>query len=230
MTPRAPTDPGLERDTPRSGAPGEPRVELDFDWVTDDLAIGGCLPAAGAAAALAEAGVTHVVDLRAESRDDRADLRRHGLGFLHIPTADTCALTPARLHRGVTWIRAALDRGGRVLVHCQYGIGRSALVAMAVMVSRGTPILDALERAKDRRAIVSPSPEQLQALMAYARRLSSDVIAAASLPTFEALAAIAYRHLRQSGSEGAGTEGGNTTKAMGTGTAAPPTRPSNQPP
>jgi predicted protein tyrosine phosphatase len=182
-------------------------ARLDIDWLTEGLAIGGSFPGEAAAALAGEHGISHVVDLRAEACDGEALLRRHGILFLHLPTPDNCAVAPQMLRDGVAWVGAALDGGGRALIHCQHGIGRSALLALAVLVSQGVPPLQALERAKAVRRIVSPSPEQLRAFIAFARALRDAGAGAGAgvgegaglgwaVPTFDALAAVAYRHLR----------------------------------
>src|SRR5206468_2183349 len=78
--------------------------------------------------------ITHVVDVRAESRDDRQELSRAGIRLLWLPTADQRAFTQLMIVSGVEWITRAFDQGGRVLVHCQNGMGRSALLALCVLV------------------------------------------------------------------------------------------------
>jgi protein-tyrosine phosphatase len=168
---------------------------LNFDWLTDRLAVGGCFPIDAAQRLARDHGIRHVVDLRAEACDQEVALRRHGVALLHLPTEDNCAIAPDMLRAGVRWVCAALDAGDRVLVHCEHGIGRSALLALAVLIARGTPPLEALERAKRARRVVSPSPEQLRALIAFARQVRAASGAAWEVPTFDALATIAYRHL-----------------------------------
>ena len=170
-------------------------TRLDIDWLTDSLAIGGRLPADATPDLAGDHGIGCVVDLRAEACDDEMVLRRHGLSFLHLPTADTCAVTPAALHRAVAWVSRALNSGARVLIHCEYGIGRSPLLALCVLIDRGFTPLEAMNLVKDTRALTSPSPEQLGAFLAYARHRQAATGARWSIPSFEALATIAYRHL-----------------------------------
>jgi protein-tyrosine phosphatase len=170
-------------------------LALDLHWLTGQLAVGGCFPAAAAPALAAEHHISHVVDVREEDRDEEIELRRHGILLLHLPTTDRCALSRRALVDGVTWVGAALDLGQRVLIHCEHGIGRSALLAMAVLVSRGTPPLAAMEIAKSARSVVSPSPEQLQAFIDYAADLKAAAGAPWEVPTLDQLGRIAYRHL-----------------------------------
>ena len=53
------------------------------------------------------------------------------------------------LDEGVAFARRARAQGRRLLVHCHHGIGRSATLALCVLVDRGLSPLDALSQAKD---------------------------------------------------------------------------------
>jgi protein-tyrosine phosphatase len=188
------------------GAPREvrrlaerPRVTtllLVLDWITDHLALGGCFPIQAAADLARAHAIRRVVDLREEECDDAVALRRHGIVLLHLPTADRCAVAPGPLRRGVEWVRRSLRDSHRVLVHCQHGIGRSALLVLCVLVADGHDPLDAMTLIKDRRPVASPSPEQLQAFRGFIARLRRRGGTDADVPSFEALAQIAYRHLQ----------------------------------
>jgi len=162
--------------------------QLNLDWVTPELAVGGRFDDVGE---LAAEGVQAVVDLRVELCDDERALRERGIVFLHLPTQDQCAVSLPMLRDGVAFVNAALDRGERVLIHCEHGIGRSATLALCVLVSRGMRPLEALELMKSKRASVSPSPAQYQAFVEW---LAAE--RAGEVPHFDAFAAIAYRHLR----------------------------------
>lgn len=176
------------------GCLAEPRAwEPNLTWITDDLAVGGSFPV-DRVERLAEAHrVGAVVDVRREERDDRHHLARHGLRFLHLPTEDHGALTRGALAEGVAFARDARDRGLRLLVHCEHGIGRSATLALCVLVDRGMAPLEALLRAKDRRAVLSPSPAQYECWAAWLRGRPD--LEPSAVPGFDAFKAIAYRHL-----------------------------------
>lgn len=163
----------------------------NLSWITDRLAVGGSFPSERIESLAVVLGVRAVVDLRGEERDDELLLSRHGVAFLHLPTPDHHPIDPDMLADGVAFASAHLDRGERLLVHCEHGIGRSATLALCVMVAGGMPPLEALRLAKDRRALVSPSPAQYEGWAAWLRgRACPDV------PSFDDFAAIAYRHLR----------------------------------
>lgn len=165
------------------------RASLNLDWITPQIAIGGGFPEAEAERLAREHGVAAVIDLRSETRDDEEVLKRHGMTLLHLPTDDHCAISPAMLDEGVAFARERLAAGERLLIHCQAGVGRSALLGLCVLVDQGHPPLDALILAKDRRWQVSPNPAQYAAWAAWLERRGQ------AAPDFAAFAAIAYRHL-----------------------------------
>ncbi|GEJ58290.1 protein-tyrosine phosphatase family protein [Anaeromyxobacter diazotrophicus] len=171
--------------------------ELDLDWVTPDLAVGGRLPLAAAGRLAREHGIHHVVDLRVEECDDEAVLRAHGIELLRLPTQDLMGVALPMLDDGVSWVGAKLDRGAKVLVHCQHGVGRSALLALCVLVARGDPPLAALARAKAARRRVSPSPGQLETYRAWLATWRARTGQDLAIPSFDELAWIAYSHLRE---------------------------------
>lgn len=171
-----------------------PVAELNLSWVTPTLAVGGRI-APEALPELGELGVKHVVDLRIEEQDDELQLRALGIDFLPLPTPDNHAVSQQMLWEGVYWVSAHLARGERVLIHCQHGVGRSALLALCVLVADGHPPLEALRVAKQGRWQISPSPEQLEALRMWAEEFKVANGATWEVPTFQELARMAYAHL-----------------------------------
>ena len=172
----------------------EPPWQPEFSWLTDTLAVGGSFPRGVAARLARECGVAAVIDVRLEDRDHLEELESSGIAFLHLPTEDVRGVSQEMLDEGVAFARATAAAGSRLLVHCHHGIGRSALVALCVLVDRGHPPLDALALAKDAREKISPSPAQFAAWTEWVARHARH-----PAPSFEAFAAIAYRHLRTAG-------------------------------
>jgi predicted protein tyrosine phosphatase len=161
----------------------------DISWLTDQLAVGGCFPIERAVELADAHAIRAIVDLRGEDRDDESMLRSAGIDFLHLPTPDLQPATAQMLDRGVEFVRAHIQRGGKVLIHCQHGIGRSALLALCVLVDQGWEPLQALELAKDRRGAVSPSRSQYAGWANWLERHGKDV------PDYHTFGCIAYRHL-----------------------------------
>jgi len=163
----------------------------NFSWLTDQLAVGGCFPIAQAAHIAEVHGIGAVIDLREEDCDEEPKLAAAGLSFLHLPTPDLQPATLAMLDDGVAFASRHIERGEKVLIHCQHGIGRSPLLALCVMVDQGWEPLAALAHAKEQRALVSPSEAQYHG---WVRWLQGRGIAA---PDFHTYGCIAYRHLAQ---------------------------------
>ncbi len=168
---------------------------IDLHFVTPELAVGASFPMAAAARLARDHGIERVVDLRVEARDDERVLRVHGIKLLHLPTQDCCAISTAHIREGVAFALEGMQQAERILIHCQYGIGRSALLALCVLVARGDGPLDAMARLKDARPAISPGPEQLGAFVEYCRALRAERGASWPIPPVDRLGAIAWRHL-----------------------------------
>ena len=168
---------------------------MNLTWITPQLAIGGRLSPAEERSLSSGEGVGAVVDLRSEAVDDGATLAAQGIAFLHLPTDDHAAITPAMLDEGVAFAEVQRADGRRLLIHCEHGIGRSATLALAALVAGGMAPLDALNLAKDRRDRVSPSPAQYGCWRDWLLHRRARTGAAWDVPDFDLFAAIAYRHL-----------------------------------
>jgi Dual specificity phosphatase, catalytic domain len=175
----------------------EKRWRLDLDWVTPLLAVGGRFPIEAAGHLAQRLGIRYIVDLRGEACDDEPLLRAQGIGLLRLPTVGLRAISLPMMEEGVAWVTKHLERGYKVYIHCEHGVGRSATLALAVMVAQGYPPLEALALAKKARWQLSPSPEQLSVLRAWAEGWRARHGAAWTVPTFDELAAIAHGHLNK---------------------------------
>jgi len=91
-------------------------------------------------------------------------LRRAGIGWAHFPVSDYAIPTPlSDTHWPAIAARAhgVLARGGRVLVHCRGGLGRSGMVALRLMVETGESPQAALHRLRAIRPGAVETAEQL---------------------------------------------------------------------
>jgi protein-tyrosine phosphatase len=163
----------------------------NFNWIQNDLAVGGSFPVEHAAKLACDHGVGAVVDLRSEACDDAEALAACGLRFLHLPTPDMTGVDQPMLDLGVAYAAQVAQEGRRLLIHCEHGIGRSATLALCVLVDRGLEPMAALRLAKDARALVSPSRSQHQAWVQWLGRR----FPALSAPSYHEFGVVAYRHL-----------------------------------
>jgi hypothetical protein len=174
---------------------------VDISWVTPCLAVGACVPENRIKWVAHSLTIGQVVDLRSEVTVDPAVWTSHGVQFLVIPTPDHHPIEPELLINGVRRVLSALERDIRVLVHCQHGIGRSALLACCVLVALGHDPCHALAMAKRVRPVVSPHPDQLHALLEFACDWRRAQGRSATETTWDQLAAIAYNHSPTSSAE-----------------------------
>ncbi len=98
------------------------------------------------------------------------DLARQGIAWRHMPITDFGVPDGAfdRLWPMVaSEVQGWLGRGGRVLVHCKGGCGRSGMVAFRVMIEAGEAAGPALLRLRAAR----PCAVETEAQEAWAQRL-----------------------------------------------------------
>jgi protein-tyrosine phosphatase len=140
--------------------------KLNMSWITTHLAVGGRVHPEDIKA-LAAAGVTHVVDTRSEYCDDAQALAKEQIELLHLPTADTRPLTIEQMLEGAQWVSERMEQGGRVLIHCEHGVGRSVLLTSAVLVYNGMHALDALQLVQQKRWQAALNHRQVRRLREF---------------------------------------------------------------
>ena len=146
--------------------------KLNMSWITTHLAVGGRVHQEDIKA-LAAAGVTHVVDTRSEHCDDAEALAKEHIELLHLPTDDTRPLTIEQMLQGAQWVQGRIEQGGRVLIHCEHGVGRSVQLTSAVLVYDGMHSHDALQLVQQKRWQAAPNHRQVKRL----REFESAVVA-----------------------------------------------------
>lgn len=122
---------------------------------------------------LKKLGVTSIVNLRVE-RDDR-DKGIHPEHYLWLPTIDHTSPTVEQLIKGAAFIKAHIDAGEGVYIHCAAGVGRAPLVAAAYLVSEGMTVEQARIFLRERRPFISQSDTQKQRLIQFAEAIGADV-------------------------------------------------------
>jgi protein-tyrosine phosphatase len=149
-----------------------PGSRLAIAWITPSLAQGSRFTRAQVGA-LARAGVTSVLDLRKEAKDDEDLLARYSIRLCHVPMTDRAPPTQRQLKRAVEWVMRELAADRKVYIHCQSGVGRSVCVACAVLVRMGYGLPQAYEAVRRKRPEAVISGEQVEALRRYADSLSA---------------------------------------------------------
>lgn len=129
------------------------------DWIEDE------------AAGWRRAGLDTVVSLleneeaaQLQLDKERGAAESQGIDFISFPIPDRGV--PASLPAAVLLLRkivTALEQGKRVAVHCRQGVGRSGLIAAAVLMSSGVTTAKAIDVISTARGVPVPeTPAQLQ--------------------------------------------------------------------
>lgn len=117
----------------------------DFNAINNRLWVGAAINGAGDVDDLLNAGITSIIDCRAETDDAPLLAGRPGVAYLWCPTADDGQTkTPDYFAPG---IRFALDEfthtGRAVYTHCAAGINRGPSMAAAILIAQGWPTTEA---------------------------------------------------------------------------------------
>lgn len=140
--------------------------QLNMSWITPYLAVGGrILPED--IHRVSAAGVTRVVDTRSEHKDDEAALAAAEIALLYLPTPDTYPLTLDELQTGARWVNEQIAQDHKVLIHCEHGVGRSVLLAAAVLVARGMSAERAMSLIMRKRWQAAPNHRQMRRLQEF---------------------------------------------------------------
>jgi hypothetical protein len=135
----------------KSGVRGR-RVGIDITWLTDRIGVGGGIWNADNMAAVARAGVTHIIDMQLEF-DDTPLAEPHGITVCWNPVDDDFAPKgPEIFRRGVDFGLAALEESeAKVLIHCAAGVHRAPMMTLALLGVMGWPVEDAMNLIERRR-------------------------------------------------------------------------------
>ena len=128
---------------------------MDMTWVTDRIAVGGGIWNELKMIEVAEAGVTHVINMQIEF-DDRHLGVPHGINVLWNPTDDDFQFKPPELlQRGVDFALEALEHShAKVFIHCAAGVHRAPMMTLAVLRAMGWELKEAMKLIEKRRPVV----------------------------------------------------------------------------
>lgn len=141
---------------------------MDITWITARIALGGGIWNEENMAAVARAGVTHIIDMQIEF-DDTPLAEPHGIEVLWNPTDDDFQSKPPELlQRGVDFALDALhDEAARLFVHCAAGVHRAAMMTLAILCANGWDIDDAMRTIVARRPVVDFAEVYVESVQKY---------------------------------------------------------------
>jgi hypothetical protein len=123
----------------------------------------GAAPSRRAARAIAAAGVSYAVDLRADISVGRLPWP-DTVQVFSCPLVEYEAPDLPSLLELTKQIAALIESGETVYVHCRAGLQRAPMVACAVLVQMGWTLADAFRLVSSRRGITAMNEAQLVAL------------------------------------------------------------------
>ena len=148
--------------------PARHRIGMDMTWLTDRIAVGGGIWTADNMAAVARAGVTHIIDMQVEF-DDTPLAIPHGIDVLWNPTDDDFEPKPPELfERGVKFALAALDEPEtKLFIHCAAGVHRAPMMALALLGAMGWKPGEAAEMIGKRRPVADFADVYLESVVNF---------------------------------------------------------------
>jgi protein-tyrosine phosphatase len=125
------------------------------DWLADEMV------------ALRDAGVDVLVCMLTHQEMHELGLNEEaraaesaGLQFVRLPTPDRGVPEPGPFRTLVSQLVAALAGGRHVAVHCRMGIGRSSMVAAAVLMEQGEDAAEAWAVIAAARGLPVPDTDE----------------------------------------------------------------------
>jgi atypical dual specificity phosphatase len=139
----------------------------NFSWLVPDQ-VAGCGRPRGAEAVkrLADLGVRRLITLTEEPLPT-AWLEAAGVEGLHLPVLDFATPSPEQLEQAVGAIEGTIAAGGRAVVHCAAGWGRTGTVLAALLVRRGMAPAEAIGEVRRLRPGSIETPAQEAAVYAF---------------------------------------------------------------
>jgi protein-tyrosine phosphatase len=135
----------------------EKRTErgMDITWITERVALGGGIWNERNMEELAQAGVTHVLNMQIEF-DDRPLAELYRIKVLWNPTDDDFLPKPPELlKRGVDFALEALDDPeAKLYVHCAAGVHRAPMMTLAILGAMEWELDPAMVLIETRRPVV----------------------------------------------------------------------------
>jgi len=128
---------------------------MDITWVTERIGLGGGIWTSRNMEELAQAGVTHVINMQLEF-DDRPLAGAYGVQVLWNPIDDDFLPKPPEIfRRGVDFALQALeDQQTKLYVHCAAGVHRAPMMTLAILCALEYEIEAAMDLVQAKRPVV----------------------------------------------------------------------------
>jgi protein tyrosine phosphatase (PTP) superfamily phosphohydrolase (DUF442 family) len=130
------------------------RIEMDITWVTERIGVGGGIWNADNMAAIARAGITHIIDMQIEF-DDTPLAVPHGIVVCWNPVDDDFEPKGVEVfEQGVEFALAAFEEDqSKIFIHCAAGVHRAPMMTLALLGVMGWTTEDAMDLIEGKRPV-----------------------------------------------------------------------------
>lgn len=142
-----------------------------FDQITPQIWMGGAPTYRRDYEFLLETGIKAVVDVREEREDDLELYEVNDIDYLKLKVLDVMVPSDEQLDAGTIFINENVKRGGKVLIHCAKGRGRSAtMLAAYLMRYEGLSYDEARALLLSKRSLVNLQGRHQRALERWIKK------------------------------------------------------------
>jgi hypothetical protein len=141
----------------------------ELSWITDSLAMGHAPMSFAELDSIRKQGIQTIINLCAEFCDLHEIEEKNGFEVYYLPVCDDEAPSEPQLEQALEWLDEAIYLGKKVLVHCRYGMGRTATLVAAYLLRKGFGLKIAKKKVEEARTMHS-SYSQWRLLRKYSKK------------------------------------------------------------